>query len=97
MRRIVAHPLAGDDATFTHGTGQPSSLKGRFFSPYIELLPGIGGGGIDVSKPRFAAMAADVPSVVQGDVVVLTFGTYNVVDVQPDDPSGITLLELQKR
>lgn len=96
MRRIVAHPLAGDDATFTHGTGQPSSVKGRFFQPYIEVLPGFGG-GIDASKPHFAAMSADLPSVAQGDVLVLSFGTYQVQDVQPDDPSGITLLQLGKQ
>lgn len=96
MRRIVAHPLVGDDATFTHGTGQPASVKGRFFSPYVEVLPGLAG-GIDASKPHFAAMTSDLPSVAQGDVVALTSGTYNVVNIQPDDPSGITVLELEKQ
>ena len=97
MRRIVAHPLVGDDATFTHGTSQPSSVKGRFFAPYVEVLVGGFGSGIDATRPHFAAMTADLPSVTQGDLVVVTSGTYKIADVQPDDANGITLLQLEKQ
>lgn len=63
--------------------------------------------GFASSEPRFAAMTADLPSVAQGDTIVLAAlldgtvqiraaGTHNIVDIQPDDPAGITVLQLHK-
>jgi len=93
MRRILAR--LGEDATFTHGTSQPSSVRGMFVASYQALPAGIDM-GFASSEPRFAAMTADLPSVAQADTLVRGGITYRVVDIQPDDPSGLTVLQLQK-
>lgn len=92
MRRILAH--LGEDATFTHGTAA-SSVRGVYSAPYAALP-----GGVDVgfaaSEPRFSAMTADLDSVAQGDTITRGTVQYSIVDVQPDDPSGLTVLQLRK-
>lgn len=95
MRRILSN--LGEDATFTHGTGQASSVRGLYLSPYAEILPGGFGSGIDVTKPHFAVMTADVPLVTQGDTIICSGGTFDVVTPEADAPSGITVLRLEKQ
>jgi hypothetical protein len=103
LRRVIAHPLLGDDATFTHGTSQASSVKGRFAAPY-QLLPNGLDTGFASSEPRFCAMSADIPSAAAGDTLAVlpviegVRGTvnYTIVGLEPDAFGGFTVLQLQK-
>ena len=103
LRRIIAHPSQGDDATFTHGTAQASSVKGRFAAPYIALPAGIDS-GFSSNEPRFAAMTGDVPAVEEGDALTLlpiidgTTGTvnYTIVGIEKDELGGYSVLQLRK-
>lgn len=90
MARILSR--LGEDATFTHGTAQ-STVTGIFTSPYERLSLG----GLEVSSelPTFAAMASDLPSVAKGDTLTRGTAQYTIEDVHPDDPSGITVLDLR--
>lgn len=103
MRRILAR--LGEDATFTHGTAQ-SSVRGVFAAPGV-VLPGGVEAGFDMNEPRFGGPTADLPSVTIGDTLALgalldgttqirAAVTYNIVDIKPDDPCGLTYLQLQK-
>jgi len=104
MRRILAR--LGEDATFTHGTSQPSSVRGVFAAPGV-VLPGGFDAGFDASEPRFGAPTADLPSVAIDDTLAIgavldgttqirAATTYKIVDIKPDDPCGLTYLQLQK-
>jgi hypothetical protein len=93
MRRILSR--LGEDATFTHGSAQTSSVKGIFVSPYSQMPAGLPA-GFASSEPRFAAMTEDLPSVEQQDTITRGTVDYKITDIQPDDPSGVTMLVLQK-
>lgn len=90
--RILAR--LGEDATFTHGTAQ-STVTGIFVSPFAHLPAGLPA-GFAASEPRFAAMTADLPSVALDDTITRGTVGYKVKDIEPDDPSGVTVLVLQK-
>lgn len=84
----------GEDATFTHGTAA-SSVRGFYSEPYTVLPAGLDA-GFGASEPRFAAMTADLPSVALADTITRGSVQYTIVEVQPEDPSGVTVLRLQK-
>lgn len=92
MRRILVR--LGEDATFTHGTAA-SSVRGMYTEPYAVLPAGLDA-PFAASEPRFAAMTEDLPSVAQGDTITRGTVQYRIVDVRPDDPSGVTVLQLHK-
>jgi len=94
MRRILAR--LGEDATFTHGTSAGSSVRGVFAAPYAVLPGGMGDAGFESSLPRFAVMAEDITDVAQGDTITRGSVDYEITAVQPDDPSGVTVLVLQQ-
>jgi hypothetical protein len=104
LRRIIAHPLQGDDALFTHGTGNPAlSVKGRFAAPGATLPGGIES-GFTSTVPRFVAMSADVPAIAEDDTLQVlplidgAIGTvnYRIVAIEPDELGGYTVLQLEK-
>ena len=47
------------------------------------------------TQPMLIVKAADVPSVAQGNSVVLSSGSYTVTAIEPDG-TGIVLLRLQE-
>lgn len=92
MRRISAR--LGEDATYTHAGGAGVTVRGLFLSPYQSA--DLGGVAIAGSNPRFAAMIADLPLVTQGDTITRGGVIYTVVPpIETDDPSGLTVLQLQ--
>lgn len=66
-----------------------------FTEPYA-LLPGGLDGGMASSRPTFAALTADLGTVALGDVLAYNSISYQVVELQPDAPSGVTVLQLQE-
>lgn len=91
MRRILVH--LGEDVTLARGTGQPVTVTGVYLSPYEAA--NIGLGGVTSSNPHFAFMTADYTAAVD-DVLTRQAVAYKVKVRQPDDPSGITVLELKR-
>lgn len=92
MRRILVH--LGEDATYTHGTVS-ATVRGMYLAPYAALPGGIDM-GFSVSEPRFAAMTTDLASVALGDSITRGTTQYSIVEVRPDDPSGLTVLHVRK-
>lgn len=71
-----------------------TSVNGIFDAEYFETTAGFG--GIQSSQPVFLCRAADMPSAVHGQTLVVNAVTYQIVGVEPDG-SGITLLKLEKQ
>lgn len=92
MGRILSD--LGEDAIFTHGTGTPVTVRGVFQNPY--LAGDLGTVGISGTNPSFAVLTADIGAVVKDDTLQRNSVTYKVRAVRPDDPGGITVLELRK-
>lgn len=92
MRHVIA--TLGEDVVFTHGTGSPATIRGVFQNPY--LAGDVGAVGVSGTNPSFAAMTADIGAVANNDTLVRGAVTYKVRVVRPDDPSGVTVLELRK-
>lgn len=91
MRRILAR--LGEDATFTPAGGDPATVKGVFTAPHVEVQ--LGALAVSSSKPTFAAMSEDLPGVSDGDTLLRAGIAYMVRVVRLDDPSGVTVLELE--
>lgn len=91
MRRILVH--LGEDVTLARGTGTPVTVTGVYLSPYEAA--NIGLGGVTSSNPHFAYMTADY-SVAVDDILTRSAVAYKVKVKQPDDPSGVTVLELKR-
>lgn len=92
MSNVIA--TLGEDVVFTHGTGSPVTLRGVFQNPY--LAGDVGAVGVTGSNPSFATMAADIGTVSVNDTLARGAITYKVRAVRPDDPSGVTVLDLRK-
>lgn len=92
MGRVLS--LLGEDAVFTHGTGTPVTVRGVFFMPYQAA--DLGFTGVTGNNPMFAVMTADLGSVAPDDSLVRGGVTYKVKVKKPDDPSGMTILDLKK-
>lgn len=92
MGRIFSE--LGEDATFTHGTGSPVTVRGVFQNPY--LAGELGPVGVSGTNPSFAVLTADIGTVSLNDTLVRGAVTYKVKAVRPDDPGGFTVLELRK-
>ena len=91
LRPILA--TLGEDVTLVRGTGTPSTVKGVFMSPFSAA--NIGLGGVTSSNPYFAFMTTDF-SVAVDDILTRSAVAYRVKVKQPDDPSGITVVELKR-
>lgn len=63
------------------------SVRGIFDNAFIQAL------GISGTGPVLIVKTASVPSVAQGDAVVISEVNYTVAEIKPDG-SGITVLEL---
>lgn len=63
------------------------SVRGIFDNAFIQAL------GISGTGPVLIVKTASVPSVAQGDAVVISAVNYTVAEIKPDG-SGITVLEL---
>jgi hypothetical protein len=92
MGRILAR--LGEDVSFTHGVGSPVTVRGLFLAPYQSASFG-GDLAIASSNPRFAALSSDLPIVAKGDTITRGAIVYKVLAPQADDPSGVTVLELE--
>lgn len=93
LRRVFFH--LGEDASFTHGTAAAVEVSGIYLAPYAVLPAGLES-GFESSVPRFAAMTEDLPSVAQGDVITRGTNDFEIVAVEPNDPGGYTVLQLQE-
>lgn len=92
MRRVLT--LLGEDVAYSTGTGAPATVRGVFLTQFLAQqlgLPSVTG-----SNPQFAYMTADISGSPVGGSIVRGAVTYTVKVKQPDDPSGITVLELRK-
>lgn len=84
----------GEDVTFTHGTGAPATIRGVFENPY--LAGDVGQVGVTGTNPRFSVLTSEIGDVDKGDTILRSSTTYRVLVVRPDDPSGVTVLELRR-
>ena len=90
--RTVLRSL-GEDVTWTHA-GTPATVTGVFTEPFREVQVGeiaIGG-----SMPHFSAAAEDLVGVAKGDTITRGAIVYTVRDVQADEPTGLTVLPLER-
>ena len=92
MGRILAN--LGEDALFTHAGGSAITVHGMFLNGYKAAELGVI--GITGTEPHFAALTSDLADVAAGDTLVRGGVTYKVKVVRPDDPSGLTVLELKR-
>jgi hypothetical protein len=84
----------GEDVAFTHGTGTPATIRGVFENPY--LAGDVGSVGVSGTNPSFATLTADIGTVTINDTILRGAITYKVRAVRPDDPAGITVMDLRK-
>lgn len=91
LRPVLTH--LGEDVTLVSGTGQPATVRGLFLMPY--QLADVGLGGVTSNNPHFAFMTADF-AVAVDDVLTRSAIAYKIKTKQPDDPSGITVVELKR-
>lgn len=92
MRRILSK--LGEDVTFTHGAGSPTTVRGVFLNPYLAAQ--LGDVGFTGTDPVFSTMSLDIGAVSVGDVLARGATTFKVKAARPDDPSGIVHLELKR-
>lgn len=92
MRRVLSK--LGEDVSFTHGGGSPATVRGVFFMPYQAADLGLV--GVTGNNPHFAAMTADLPSVVVGDTITRSSVVYTIKVKRADAIAGSTVLELQR-
>ncbi len=77
-------------ASWTPNGGEATTVNGVFDGEYFD---DVGGSvGIESSQPRFTCAAADVPAVAQGDAIVISGTTYEIVNVQPDGTGEVVLI-----
>lgn len=83
----------GEAVTWTHaGTGVV--VTGVFTEPFREIQMGeVAVGG---SMPHFAAAAEDLAGVAKGDTITRGAVVYTVRDVQGGQPTGLTVLPLER-
>jgi len=96
MRPILTHmgevvPLAEVVGT---GTGAPVSVNGLFMRPYQAADLGVP--SVIGSNPYFAYMAADYPVFGTGTRLTRSGTIYRRKVLQPDEVSGINVVELVK-
>jgi hypothetical protein len=92
MIRVLS--VLGEDAVFTHATANPVTVRGVFFMPYQAA--DLGFSGVTGTNPMFAVMASAVGTIAVDDLLVRAGVTYKVRVRRPDDPSGITVLDLKR-
>lgn len=91
LRHVITH--LGEDVVYKDYTGSATTVRGIFMSAYQAADLGVV--GVTGSYPVFAAMTADLPRPTTDATLRRNSVTYRVRVVMPDDPSGITLLELR--
>lgn len=91
MRGILSQ--LGEDVSIVRGTGTGTTVNGIFSKPYQQIDLGIG--SVTGSNPQFAYMTADYTAAID-DVLTRLGVTYKIKVKQPDDPSGVTVVELKK-
>lgn len=93
VRRILQQ--LGEDVAYIHyGGGGPATVRGMFLNP--SRAADLGVVGVTGTDPVFAGMASDLPLVAVNDTIQRGSVNYRVRVVRPDDPSGLTILELKK-
>lgn len=82
----------GIQATYTPSGGSSVAITGIFDKAYRE----VNGGEVDFSlyEPEFMCRTSDVPSAVEGDVIVCEGITYTVIVVMSDG-TGMTTMSLE--
>jgi hypothetical protein len=88
MRPIITR--LGEDVTYTPAGGEPAAVRALFIAPYyraLDLVPS--------SQPRLAIMSADVPQLAIADLVSVRSTGYEVVEVEPNEVSGVVVAVLQ--
>lgn len=93
MRLIVSQ--LGEDVAYTRGfSTSPVTVRGVFTNGYRAAE--LGFVGVTGTDPVFAAMSADLGECKTGDTLVRAGVTYKVRTPRPDDPSGVTVLDLKR-
>jgi hypothetical protein len=93
MRRIIAR--LGEDATVTPAAGGGTfTVRGIYSAPYAVMLDGAALPGIASDKPRFGVMTADLGAAAVGDQLTRAGTDYLIAAAEPDEPSGLTVLQL---
>ena len=83
----------GETATFTDtSAGSTSSITVILTNDYLAADPG-GTVEIESSSPLAIARTSDLPSVVQGDTLLISSTTYTIKEVEPDN-QGMTTVRL---
>lgn len=92
-RAMVQHH--GEELTFRPANGAPAQeFRGVFSSAYLEVAPG--GVPVASANPRIGFVASDLTGTLDGGRVTRGTVNYTVVGVEPDSPSGLTELQLEK-
>jgi len=83
----------GETATFTDtSAGSTSSITVILTNDYLAADPG-GSVEVESSSPVAIARTSDLPSVVQGDTLLISSTTYTIKEVEPDN-QGMTTVRL---
>ena len=83
----------GETATFTDtSSGGTSSITVILTNDYLAADPG-GSVEVESSSPLAIARTSDLPSVVQGDTLLISSTTYTIKEVEPDN-QGMTTVRL---
>lgn len=91
------HARIGEDVTVkAGGTGVGYTARGMFLASYAELLGSVSP-GIATTQPRFATMSTDVPTIAVGDTITRGTNTYHIRTLEPEDPAGEMVMQLEKQ
>ena len=84
----------GESASITIN-GSSSTINIIFNKDYFAIDPGT---GIDIesSQPVVTGATSDMTGVDNGDTILISSVTYNIVSVEPDS-QGVTQLVLEKQ
>ena len=83
----------GETATFTDtSAGSTSSITVILTNDYLAADPG-GSVEVESSSPVAIARTSDLPSVAQGDTLLISSTTYTIKEVEPDN-QGMTTVRL---
>lgn len=78
----------GEDLTYTPAGGSATPVRMIFDHEYFDELPGL---GIQLSRPAARLLAADAPSLANGDTIARQGKTYKVVQTMPDGQGYVTV------
>jgi hypothetical protein len=83
----------GEDLTYTPAGGAATTVRMIFDNEYFDELPGL---GLQMRRISARLLAADAPSLANGDTVARGATTYKVVQVMPDG-QGFVEVKLEEQ